>query len=154
MIGVPKILLFALCFLSASAFNAYAEEERISSAQNPGAAGPRMPHVSKIITGDYMTRDNNKVINFSHDGTFSYRNEDDENLKDGIYEHSPCAVTARGARKVLNQGNFIFTYNRITCCYDVKLVAKKLLVLEKVWGREEIDKISCVTTIYRHASRE
>ena len=78
--------------------------------------------------------------------TFTYTTSRGGKIQDGVYEGNLCSVKDTKTGKVQQQGNFIFYYNGTSCCYDVKLVAKKLLVLDMVWNKKDFDRGEYPTT--------
>jgi hypothetical protein len=87
------------------------------------------------ISGKYKSREGEE-FSFNPGKTFTYKLYTKDSLHDGAYEGSSCAVTNRKTGEVLHQGNFMFYYNGTSCCYKVKLVNKRLLVLSRVWSKD------------------
>ena len=87
------------------------------------------------IQGKYETNNGVKKFEFRHDGYFSYTREKDRNKEDGAYERSSCAIASTNTGEVLHQGNFKFYWNNTSCCYYVRLIGNKLLVLDRVWAK-------------------
>ena len=107
---------------------------------------------SEIITGNYKSRDGEE-FHFTIDQTFTYKLYAKDSLHDGAYEGSSCAVTNRKTGKVLHQGNFMFYFNGTSCCYNVKLVGKKLLVLSRIWTKDYNENL-CPNTNLRFVPKK
>ena len=94
------------------------------------------PQISgQSIWGNFKSRDGDE-FNFEFGGIFTYKLYAKDSLHDGAYEGSSCAVKNRKTGEVLHQGNFMFYFNGTSCCYNVKLVGEKLLVLSRIWTKD------------------
>jgi hypothetical protein len=105
-----------------------------------------------VITGNYRSREGEE-FNFDSGGTFTYKLYTKDRLHDGAYEGSSCAVTSRKTNEVLHQGNFLFYFNGTSCCYKVKLVRNKLLVMSRVWSKDSNER-SCPNSNLRVISNQ
>jgi hypothetical protein len=100
--------------------------------------GPYVNASSGYIIGLYRSS-NGAEFDFSVDRIFTYKLAKTNSLSDGAYESNVCTVTNTQTGEVIKQGNFLFYYQRSKCCYNVKLVSNKLLVLNRVW--DEVDSV-------------
>jgi len=94
------------------------------------------------IRGKFQS-DSGEVFNFKYK-IFTYGKNGN---RTGALEGSSCAITDRKTGDVLSQGNFMFYFNDTSCCYDVKLISKKILVLSEVWNKNDSNPYQqCPTT--------
>ena len=106
------------------------------SGKNPGQYYKLIPLDSEI-NGNYKSKDGSREFNFEGN-TFTYKLYEKDSLRDGAYEYSSCAVTDTSTGEVLHQGNYMLYFNGTSCCYKLKLVDEKLLVMSRVWAKDEI----------------
>ena len=152
-----RLLLVVLSFLFAFASNADVGDIVPTNSikeEKPITFSIDIPQVSGVILGDFQSSDGNKSFSFLEDGIFTYRLHKNLGLEDGVYERSSCAITDRKTGEVLNQGNFMFYFNENSCCYDVKLKARKLLVLNMIWEKEKYSGGRCPTTNLRYVPKK
>ncbi len=88
------------------------------------------------INGDYRSLDGNNEFHFRMDTTFTYKLHKNNPILDGAYETSSCATTNPKTGKVIQKGNFMFYFNQTSCCYQIKEIPLKMLILDRIWAKD------------------